>query len=105
VAARIRPRHLAQFVAHIGVTAYAGAAGPIQSDASANALAYQRTTGELLYLAYGMTANATSGGFFPNGSQRHDRHVDDGLDAGDGLTPSQSFRNCCRAAGALVRRQ
>jgi len=33
----------------------------------ANALVRQRTTGQVLYLAYGMKANATSGGFFPNG--------------------------------------
>ena len=33
----------------------------------ANALVRQRTTGQVLYLAYGMKANSTSGGFFPNG--------------------------------------
>ena len=33
----------------------------------ANALVRQRTTGQVLYMAYGMKANATSGGFFPNG--------------------------------------
>src|SRR6185312_14010828 len=32
-----------------------------------NGLVRQRTTGQVLYLAYGMKANATSGGFFPNG--------------------------------------
>jgi hypothetical protein len=33
----------------------------------ANALVRQRTAGQVLYLAYGMKANAPSGGFFPNG--------------------------------------
>ena len=32
-----------------------------------NGLVKQRTTGQVLYLAYGLKANATSGGFFPNG--------------------------------------
>jgi hypothetical protein len=108
---------LARIFEDIGVTAYEGAAGLIQSNAylqvaaeilgteaehsgairtlsamwglssvtldgvdypppptgkqyfptDANALVRQRTTGQVLYLAYGMKANATSGGFFPNG--------------------------------------
>jgi hypothetical protein len=108
---------LARIFEDIGVTAYAGAAGLIQSNAilqtaaeilgteaehvgairtlsamwglssitldgvdvppppsgkqyfstDANALVRQRTAGQVLYLAYGMKANATSGGFFPNG--------------------------------------
>ena len=108
---------LSRIFEDIGVTAYAGAAGLIQSNAilqtaaeilgteaehvgsirtlmvmwglssitldgvdvppppsgtqyfstDANALVRQRTTGQVLYLAYGMKANATSGGFFPNG--------------------------------------
>lgn len=33
----------------------------------ANALVKTRTPGQVLYLAYGNQANATSGGFFPNG--------------------------------------
>jgi hypothetical protein len=33
----------------------------------ANGLTAVRTPGEVLYLAYGMKANASSGGFFPNG--------------------------------------
>jgi hypothetical protein len=33
----------------------------------ANGLSAIRTPGQVLYLAYGMAANATSGGFFPNG--------------------------------------
>lgn len=33
----------------------------------ANGLVRQRTTGQVLYLAYGMQAGVTSGGFFPNG--------------------------------------
>jgi hypothetical protein len=32
-----------------------------------NGLTQTRTTGQVLYLAYGNSANATSGGFFPNG--------------------------------------
>lgn len=32
-----------------------------------NGLVKQRTTGQVLFLAYGLKANATSGGFFPNG--------------------------------------
>jgi hypothetical protein len=32
-----------------------------------NALVRQRTTGQVLFLAYGMKANVTSGGFYPNG--------------------------------------
>jgi hypothetical protein len=108
---------LARIFEDIGVTAYEGAAGLIQSNAylqvaaeilgteaehsgairtlsamwglssitldgvdvppppsgklyfptNANGLVYQRTVGEVLFLAYGMAANATSGGFFPNG--------------------------------------
>jgi Ferritin-like domain len=34
----------------------------------ANGLVAIRTPGQVLYLAYGMKANATSGGFFPNGA-------------------------------------
>jgi hypothetical protein len=108
---------LARIFEDIGVTAYEGAAGLIQSDAylqaaaailgteaehsgamrtrsamwglpsvtldgvdyppppsgkqyfpmDSNALVRQRTTGQVLYLAYGMKANASSGGFYPNG--------------------------------------
>ena len=108
---------LARVFEDIGVTAYAGAAGLIQSNAilqtaaeilateaehsgsirtltamwnlpsmaldsvdvlpppsgknyfstDSNGLVKQRTAGQVLYLAYGLKANATSGGFFPNG--------------------------------------
>ena len=44
-----------------------GAAGQILSMNRANGLTPIRTPGQVLYLAFGNEANATSGGFFPSG--------------------------------------
>ena len=44
-----------------------GAKGQVLSVNHANGLPATRTPGQVLYLAFGNQANATSGGFFPSG--------------------------------------